>query len=96
MTNQEAISILRNTFEGRPTDCLSRSNEALCIAIDAIREQRTVLYICDQTKCEDCSAAQGLCYYTTDINHAANFIQAENGIFMESEVLRTLNNEESN
>ena len=55
-----------------------------------------VLYICDQTKCEDCSAAEGLCHHTTDINHAANFIQIENDVFMESEVLRTFNLEESN
>jgi hypothetical protein len=31
-----------------------------------------ILYVCDQTKCENCSAPD-LCRYTTDITHAKNF-----------------------
>ena len=31
-----------------------------------------VLYLCDEKRCENCTAP-GLCRYTTDISHAKNF-----------------------
>lgn len=52
------------------------------------------LYICDQKKCEDCSAAQGLCRHTSDITHAANFVTADGELYIETEVLRALNQDE--
>lgn len=47
-----------------------------------------VLYICDQLKCENCSAAEGLCLHTSDITHAANFVQIDDGIYVETELKR--------
>jgi hypothetical protein len=45
----------------------------------------TVAYICDQERCENCSAETGFCYHTTDIHHAVNFEEVEPGKFMEKE-----------
>lgn len=53
-----------------------------------------ILYICDQLKCENCSAAEGLCHHTSDISHAANFVQVDDGIYVETEVLKALNPDE--
>ena len=50
--------------------------------------QSNVLYLCDQKKCEKCSAPEGLCFHTTDIRHATNFIEVDEGIYMETEVAR--------
>ena len=44
-----------------------------------------VAYICDQERCENCSAETGFCYHTTDIRHAVNFEEVEPGKFMEKE-----------
>jgi len=49
-----------------------------------------VFYICDQLKCENCSAVKGLCFYTSDITHAANFVQIDDGIYVETEFKRIL------
>lgn len=53
-----------------------------------------ILYICDQLKCENCSAADGLCHHTSDISHAANFVQIDDGIYAETEVIKALNPDE--
>lgn len=50
--------------------------------------QSNDLYICDQLKCENCSAAEGCCLHTSDITHAANFVQIDDGIYMETELKR--------
>lgn len=47
-----------------------------------------ILYICDQLKCENCSAAKGMCHHTSDISHAANFVQIDDGIYAEMEVIK--------
>jgi len=51
-----------------------------------------ILYICDQLKCENCSA--GMCHYTSDISHAANFVQVDDGIYVETEVIKALKPDE--
>ena len=56
-------------------------NKAIEKAITALRKD--VLYVCDQTRCENCSAKDGQCFMTSDINHAANFIVAGDGIYVE-------------
>lgn len=56
-------------------------NKAIEKAIKSLRTQ--ILFVCDQTKCENCSAKQGFCYSTTDITHAANFGEAADGIYVE-------------
>ena len=56
-------------------------NKAIEKAITALRKD--VLYVCDQTRCENCSAKDGQCFMTSDINHAANFIDAGDGIYVE-------------
>lgn len=56
-------------------------NKSIEKGITALRKD--VLYVCDQTKCENCSAKQGFCYATTDITHAANFYEAQDGIYVE-------------
>ena len=53
-------------------------------------EREKILYICDQLKCENCSAAQGMCLHTSDISHAANFVQVDDGIYVETEVIKAL------
>ena len=53
-----------------------------------------ILYICDQLKCENCSAAKGMCHHTSDISHAANFVQIDDGIYAETEVIKALNPDE--
>ena len=53
-----------------------------------------ILYICDQLKCENCSAAEGLCHHTSDISHAANIVQIDDGIYAETEVIKALNPDE--
>lgn len=56
--------------------------------------EKKYLYICNQQRCEDCSADLGLCRHTTSIRFAANyvpgsqineedFIEKAPGIFME-------------
>jgi len=66
---------------------------AMSKAIRAL--ERKVLYICDQTKCENCSASEGMCHHTTDIDHAANFLKQDNDIYMEIELLRAVETENS-
>ena len=56
-------------------------NKAIEKAITALRKD--VLYVCDQTKCENCSAKDGHCFMTSEITHAANFIDAGDGIYVE-------------
>ena len=51
-----------------------------------------IIYICDQLKCENCS--EGMCRYTSDISHSANFIQVDDGIYVEKEVLKALKPDE--
>lgn len=53
-----------------------------------------ILYICDRLKCENCSAVEGMCQYTSDISHAANFVQVDDGIYVETEVLKALKPDE--
>jgi hypothetical protein len=57
-------------------------------------EVKGVLYICDQLQCENCSAAEGLCHHTTDISHAANFVKVDEGIYVETEVIKALKPDE--
>ena len=56
-------------------------NKAIEKAITSLRKD--VLYVCDQKKCENCSAKDGVCFMTSDINHAANFREAVDGIYVE-------------
>lgn len=42
-----------------------------------------VLYICDQERCEHCSASQGICFHTSDISHAINFEQKDDDLYVE-------------
>ena len=51
-----------------------------------------ILYICDQLKCEKCS--EGMCHHTSDITHAANFVQLDDGIYVETEVIKALKPDE--
>lgn len=51
-----------------------------------------ILYICDQLKCENCSASR--CRYTSDISHAVNFVQIDDGIYAETEVIKALKPDE--
>lgn len=53
-----------------------------------MKDMAKVIYICDQLKCENCSAAEGLCFHTSDITHAANFVQVDDGLYMETELKR--------
>lgn len=53
-----------------------------------------ILYICDQLKCENCSAAEGMCHHTSDISHAVNFVPVGDGIYVETEVLKALKPDE--
>lgn len=51
-----------------------------------------IFYICDQLKCENCSAS--MCRYTSDISHAANFVQVDDGIYVETEIIKALKPDE--
>ena len=55
-----------------------------------------VLYICNREKCEHCSASEGMCQHTSDIEYAANFVKVDDVFYMETEVARlvTLNGAE--
>lgn len=53
-----------------------------------------ILYICDQLKCENCSAAERMCLYTSDISHAANFVKVDDGFYVETEVIKALKPDE--
>lgn len=88
MTNKEAAEVLENvkmwTNFGRrngKTRLVLAYNKAIEKAITALRKD--VLYVCDQTKCENCSAKDGQCFMTSEITHAANFIDAGDGIYVE-------------
>ena len=88
MTNKEAAEVLENvkmwTNFGRrngKTRLALAYNKAIEKAIKSLRTQ--ILFVCDQTKYENCSAKQGFCYATTDITHAANFREAGDGIYVE-------------
>lgn len=88
MTDKQAAEVLEkvkvwmNSGRRNGKTLLSLAyNKAIEKAITALRKD--VLYVCDQSKCENCSAKQGFCYATTDITHAANFIEADDGIYVE-------------
>ena len=88
MTNKEAAEVLENvkmwTNFGRrngKTRLVLAYNKAIEKAITALRKE--VLYVCDQTRCENCSAKDGHCFMTSEITHAANFIDAGDGIYVE-------------
>ena len=88
MTDKQAAEVLEkvqvwmNSGRRNGKTLLSLAyNKAVEKAITALRKD--VLYVCDQTKCENCSAKQGFCYATTDITHAANFYEAQDGIYVE-------------
>lgn len=42
-----------------------------------------VLYLCDQTRCENCSAKRGECFHTVDVSHAKNFALLAGGFYYE-------------
>lgn len=88
MTDKQAAEVLEkvkvwmNSGRRNGKTLLSLAyNKSIEKAITALRKD--VLYVCDQTKCENCSAKQGFCYATTDITHAANFYEAQDGIYVE-------------
>lgn len=35
---------------------------------------KTYLYICNQKRCDNCSAVSGLCRHTSDISYAAHYV----------------------
>ena len=35
---------------------------------------KTYLYICNQKRCDNCSAKDGLCRHTSDIRYAAHYV----------------------
>lgn len=47
-----------------------------------------VLYICNQEKCEGCTASEGMCQHTSDVEYAANFVKVDDDVYMETEVAR--------
>ena len=58
--------------------------------------EKKYLYICNQKRCDNCSAVSGLCRHTSDIRYAAhyvygnqiyddNFVEVAPGIFMETD-----------
>ena len=60
---------------GRPNSKTRSSlvyNKDVEKAITALRKDG--LYVCDQTRCENCSAKDGQCFMTSDINHEAKFL----------------------
>lgn len=59
-----------------------------------MKDMADVLFICDQLKYENCSAAEGLCRHTSDITHAVNFVATDDELYIETEVLRALNQDE--
>ena len=88
MTNKEAADVLSSMkvwMNGGRRNGKTRVplayNKAIEKAITALRKD--VLYVCDQTKCENCSAKDGHCFMTSEITHAANFIDAGDGIYVE-------------
>lgn len=88
MTNKEAAEVLGTMkvwMNGGRRNGKTRVplayNKAIEKAITALRKD--VLYVCDQTKCENCSAKDGHCFMTSEITHAANFIDAGDGIYVE-------------
>ena len=87
MTNKEAADILEkvsNWVAADRKDSKTAFNLAMKTAmkkaVTALRKE--VLYVCDRTRCENCSN-QDDCFMTSDINHAANFVDAGNGIYIE-------------
>lgn len=88
MTDKQAAEVLEkvqvwmNSGRRNGKTLLSLAyNKAIEKAIKSLRTQ--ILFVCDQTKCENSSAKQGFCYATTDITHAANFRDAGDGIYVE-------------
>lgn len=88
MTNKEAAEVLGTMkvwMNGGRRNGKTRVplayNKAIEKAITALRKD--VLYVCDQTRCENCSAKEGHCFMTSEITHAANFIDAGDGIYVE-------------
>ena len=47
-----------------------------------------VLYICNREKCENCTASEGMCQHTSDVEYAANFVKIDDDVYMETEVAR--------
>lgn len=96
MTDEQAAEVLEKVkawMEGGrkngKTLLFLAYNKAIEKAIKSLRTQ--ILFVCDQTKCENCSAEQGFCYATTDITHAANF-EAQDGIYVEKGATHESNN----
>ena len=96
MTDRQAAIVLENVQvwmnAGRKNGKTLLSlayNKAIEKAIKSLRTQ--ILFVCDQTKCENCSAEQGYCFATSDITHAANF-EAQDGIYVEKGATHESNN----
>ena len=88
MTDKQAAEVLEkvkvwmNSGRRNGKTLLSLAyNKAIEKAITALRKD--VLYVCDRTRCENCSAKDGYCFMTHEITHAANFIEADDGIYVE-------------
>ena len=87
MTNKEAADFLEKVIiqfnggrrNGKTAFKLAYET-AMKKAVTALRKD--VLYVCDRTRCENCSN-QDDCFMTSDINHAANFVDAGDGIYVE-------------
>ena len=64
-------------------ELLVKDRNALIKRVNDLKKQikeKDVFYLCDRKKCKHCSIE---CLYTTDINHAINFIDGISGYFEE-------------
>ena len=76
MTKEEALGILDTI----PT--IGEQVDALEMAIEAL-EKPKVAFLCDGRKCgNDCSE---ICFRTTDVSHAINFVRSGDGYFEKEE-----------
>lgn len=74
------ISLLIDNVAGACC-CFGFSFILWCVmAVEECSKTRNIAYICDEKKCSNCGdSGDRVCWYTTDIRHAKNFIELPNG-----------------
>ena len=78
MTKKEAIKALNEYGVLFPSDV----EEAIDMAMEALARPR-VAFLCDGRKCgNECSE---ICFRTTDVSHAINFVRSGDGYFEKEE-----------
>lgn len=69
MSNKVINTIDQATVDGE----ILHRNETEYYSQNGIQYKRVIFYVCNQKKCENCSAKDGECKHTTNLKYAKNY-----------------------